>query len=198
MWAASRSTATSTTSSPRPSRYHQTHPIHPKRPLRHAPRCCMLEAHKVRRWRFARSTWCRASTSPTTRCCRAATSPTWTPSSRASAAPTSWRYVRFHLLSVLLSLSLSFARSLSLLSPLCYFSISAQLPISSCTAINRPTCPVMNNQRDGFMRQRISKGRVNYHPNRTGCPALATAAQVRPCVPLCDMCACACVVSVHV
>ena len=32
------------------------------------------------RWRSAPRTWCRASTSPTTRCCRAATSPTWTPS----------------------------------------------------------------------------------------------------------------------
>lgn len=38
--------------------------------------------------------------------------------------------------------------------------------------INRPTCPVHNNQRDGFMRQTIDKGRVNYEPNSLGggCP----------------------------
>ena len=54
------STAPSTTSSPRPSR-----------------------------WRSAPRTSCPASTSPTTRSCRAATSPTSTPSSSASAAPTS-------------------------------------------------------------------------------------------------------------
>lgn len=39
--------------------------------------------------------------------------------------------------------------------------------------INRPVCPVTNNQRDGFMRQKINKGQVNYYPNRFGCPALA-------------------------
>lgn len=32
--------------------------------------------------------------------------------------------------------------------------------------INRPICPVMNHNRDGAMRHRISKGTVNYWPNR--------------------------------
>ncbi|KAJ5985746.1 hypothetical protein N7499_007963 [Penicillium canescens] len=32
--------------------------------------------------------------------------------------------------------------------------------------INRPVCPVMNFNRDGAMRHRISKGPVNYWPNR--------------------------------
>jgi catalase len=32
--------------------------------------------------------------------------------------------------------------------------------------INRPICPVMNNNRDGAMRHRITKGTVNYWPNR--------------------------------
>eukprot|EP01112_Ceratiomyxa_fruticulosa_P019834 TRINITY_DN6587_c0_g1_i1.p1 TRINITY_DN6587_c0_g1~~TRINITY_DN6587_c0_g1_i1.p1 ORF type:complete len:701 (+),score=140.76 TRINITY_DN6587_c0_g1_i1:147-2249(+) len=36
--------------------------------------------------------------------------------------------------------------------------------------INRPICPVFNNQRDGFMRTRIQKGKVNYFPNREGFP----------------------------
>ncbi len=38
--------------------------------------------------------------------------------------------------------------------------------------INRPTCPVHNNQRDGYMRQTINKGRVSYEPNSLaqGCP----------------------------
>ena len=38
--------------------------------------------------------------------------------------------------------------------------------------INRPVVPVHNNQRDGFMRQQINKGRVSYHPNSLGggCP----------------------------
>ncbi|MDQ3549390.1 MAG: catalase [Chloroflexota bacterium] len=38
--------------------------------------------------------------------------------------------------------------------------------------INRPLAPVHNNQRDGFMRQTINKGRVNYEPNSLGdgCP----------------------------
>ncbi|WP_118975930.1 catalase [Taibaiella koreensis] len=38
--------------------------------------------------------------------------------------------------------------------------------------INRPIVPVHNNQRDGFMRQQINKGRVAYHPNSlgSGCP----------------------------
>lgn len=32
--------------------------------------------------------------------------------------------------------------------------------------INRPVCPVMNQNRDGAMRHRITKGSVNYWPNR--------------------------------
>jgi catalase len=32
--------------------------------------------------------------------------------------------------------------------------------------INRPLCPVMNNNRDGAMRHTIIKGKVNYWPNR--------------------------------
>ncbi|HVL37879.1 MAG TPA: catalase [Fimbriimonadaceae bacterium] len=38
--------------------------------------------------------------------------------------------------------------------------------------INRPRCPVFNNQRDGFMRMTVNKGRVNYEPNSLdeGCP----------------------------
>jgi len=38
--------------------------------------------------------------------------------------------------------------------------------------INRPTSPVHNNQQDGFMRQTIKTGRVNYQPNSLGggCP----------------------------
>ncbi|KKP05826.1 catalase-1, partial [Trichoderma harzianum] len=32
--------------------------------------------------------------------------------------------------------------------------------------INKPVCPVMNFNRDGAMRQTISKGKVNYWPNR--------------------------------
>jgi catalase len=38
--------------------------------------------------------------------------------------------------------------------------------------INRPLAPVHNNQRDGFMRQTINRGRVNYEPNSLaeGCP----------------------------
>lgn len=32
--------------------------------------------------------------------------------------------------------------------------------------INRPVCPVMNQNRDGAMRHRITKGQVNYWPNR--------------------------------
>ncbi|WP_181347953.1 catalase [Thalassobacillus sp. CUG 92003] len=31
--------------------------------------------------------------------------------------------------------------------------------------INKPVCPFHNNQRDGFMRQTISKGQVSYHKN---------------------------------
>lgn len=38
--------------------------------------------------------------------------------------------------------------------------------------INRPHVPVENNQRDGYMRQTINKGRTSYHPNSLGggCP----------------------------
>ncbi|QEC45229.1 catalase [Pseudobacter ginsenosidimutans] len=38
--------------------------------------------------------------------------------------------------------------------------------------INRPIVPIHNNQRDGFMRQQINKGRVSYNPNSLGggCP----------------------------
>jgi catalase len=38
--------------------------------------------------------------------------------------------------------------------------------------INRSVAPVHNNQRDGFMRQTINKGNVNYEPNSVGggCP----------------------------
>jgi catalase len=42
----------------------------------------------------------------------------------------------------------------------------AQIPV------NRPICPVHNNQQDGFMRMENPKGRVNYEPNSLGggCP----------------------------
>lgn len=42
--------------------------------------------------------------------------------------------------------------------------------------INRPVAPVHNNQRDGFMRQTINKGKANYFPNSTGsgCPMMAS------------------------
>jgi catalase len=45
--------------------------------------------------------------------------------------------------------------------------------------INRPIVPVHNNQRDGFMRQQINKGRVSYHPNSLGggCPFQAKMAE---------------------
>lgn len=38
--------------------------------------------------------------------------------------------------------------------------------------INRPTNPMHNNQRDGYMRQTINKGQTNYEPNSLGkgCP----------------------------
>jgi catalase len=41
--------------------------------------------------------------------------------------------------------------------------------------INRPLAPVHNNQRDGFMRQTINRGRVAYFPNSLakGCPMMA-------------------------
>ena len=32
--------------------------------------------------------------------------------------------------------------------------------------INRPVCPVLNHSRDGQSRHRITKGSVNYWPNR--------------------------------
>jgi catalase len=43
--------------------------------------------------------------------------------------------------------------------------------------INRPLAPVHNNQRDGFMRQTINRGRVAYFPNSLakGCPMTAPA-----------------------
>lgn len=45
--------------------------------------------------------------------------------------------------------------------------------------INRPVVPVYNNQRDGFMRQTINKGKSSYHPNSIGGgePAQAKAAE---------------------
>jgi catalase len=47
----------------------------------------------------------------------------------------------------------------------------AQIPI------NRPTCPVHNNQRDGHMQQDIHPGDASYHPNTVGggCPMQARA-----------------------
>lgn len=41
--------------------------------------------------------------------------------------------------------------------------------------INSPKCPVHNNQQDGFMRQTVNKGKVNYFPNSLGggCPMMA-------------------------
>lgn len=41
--------------------------------------------------------------------------------------------------------------------------------------INRPLCPVHNNQRDGFMRQTVVQGKESYQPNSVsgGCPFLA-------------------------
>lgn len=45
--------------------------------------------------------------------------------------------------------------------------------------INRPVVPVHNNQRDGFMRQTINRGKVSYGPNAlgNGYPAQAKAAE---------------------
>lgn len=45
--------------------------------------------------------------------------------------------------------------------------------------INRTVSPMHNNQRDGFMRQEINKGRVSYHPNSLGggCPYQAKIAE---------------------
>ena len=45
--------------------------------------------------------------------------------------------------------------------------------------INRPLAEVHNNQRDGFMRQTINRGPVNYSPNSrgNGCPMTASAAE---------------------
>ncbi|KAF4950737.1 hypothetical protein FGADI_8011 [Fusarium gaditjirri] len=40
--------------------------------------------------------------------------------------------------------------------------------------INKPVCPVMNFNRDGAMRHTISKGKVNYWPNRYGHQPAAT------------------------
>lgn len=44
--------------------------------------------------------------------------------------------------------------------------------------INRPLSPIHNNQRDGFMRQQINKGKTSYHPNSLGggCPFQAKMA----------------------
>jgi catalase len=43
--------------------------------------------------------------------------------------------------------------------------------------INRPVAPIHNNQRDGFMRQTIDRGKSSYDPNTTGggCPMQAGA-----------------------
>ena len=51
--------------------------------------------------------------------------------------------------------------------------------------INAPVAPVHNNQRDGFHRQAIHRGRVNYEPNSLagGCPFQAGAAQGFVSVP---------------
>jgi len=51
--------------------------------------------------------------------------------------------------------------------------------------INAPIVPVHNNQRDGFHRQAIHRGRVNYEPNSLagGCPFQAGAAQGFVSVP---------------
>ena len=48
--------------------------------------------------------------------------------------------------------------------------------------INRPTCPVHNNNQDGFMRQTIKTGRVNYQPNSLGggCPMQLGGRQGQP------------------
>lgn len=45
--------------------------------------------------------------------------------------------------------------------------------------INRPIVPVMNNQRDGHMRQAINSDKTSYHPNSigNGCPFQAKAAE---------------------
>lgn len=45
--------------------------------------------------------------------------------------------------------------------------------------INRPIVPVMNNQRDGHMRQTINSDKTNYHPNSIsgGCPFQAKIAE---------------------
>ena len=45
----------------------------------------------------------------------------------------------------------------------------AQIPI------NRPTCPMHNNQRDGHMQQIVNRGETSYHPNSisNGCPMQA-------------------------
>jgi catalase len=45
--------------------------------------------------------------------------------------------------------------------------------------INRPVVPIHNNQRDGFMRQAINKGKTSYNPNTLGggCPFQAKYAE---------------------
>jgi len=43
--------------------------------------------------------------------------------------------------------------------------------------INRPISPVHNNQRDGYMRQTINKGKTNYFPNSVGGGSPTTASR---------------------
>ncbi|TVY24928.1 Catalase-1 [Lachnellula hyalina] len=43
--------------------------------------------------------------------------------------------------------------------------------------INRPVCPVMNNHRDGQLRHKITKGKINYWPNRESAVQPASQAE---------------------
>jgi catalase len=43
--------------------------------------------------------------------------------------------------------------------------------------VNRPVCPVMNNHRDGQLRHTITKGKINYWPNRGGVAPPATPSE---------------------
>ncbi|TVY84232.1 Catalase-1 [Lachnellula suecica] len=43
--------------------------------------------------------------------------------------------------------------------------------------VNRPVCPVMNNHRDGQGRHRITKGKINYWPNRESAVKPASQAE---------------------
>ena len=94
-------------------------------------------------------TWRRTSflesTSAMTPCSREETSLIWIHSCRV------WGV----LTSMVLFLSFSF--------PLWTISL---LTLSTDLPINRPVCPVFNNQRDGHMRYRICPATVNYFPNR--------------------------------